>query len=310
MDLGNSSSWKICQVLDSKSPYPIGTESWPREFYIGDVILMLINVILAASTISLNSITILAYWKSTQLRKKSSYFLIMLLSITDLWTGMLGNAGSVLKAVRILEGDVDCLLFMLLRLVSYSFAGMSLMTSFLLNAERYLSIVHPFFHRRAVTKSNLCLAAAILWCVAILTVNSRVVVNRAATLLTSTFILSIVAVCVYFYLAIFLANRRACKKCGRSTSEDRNSAGKIAKIQDMKLARSCTIVVASAIVCFVPFAVSDPVVSHSYLKYFLRNAACTLAFSSATLNSLVFFWQNRVLRNEARRALTASNTPG
>ena len=302
MDLNNHSSWTVCKVLNSKLRYPIEVESWPKVFYISYVIFIIFNLVFAVLTISLNSVTILAYWKSMQLRKRSSYFLIMLLSITDLATGMFGNVGSVIKAEKIMKKDIDCLFFTLLQLISFTVAAMSVMTSFLLNAERYLSIVHPFFHRRAVTKSKLFITAVVLWCIVILVVNSQIAMNQITAFFSSAAILLIIVACVYFYVAIFWAKQKAGKKC--RSSEDKNPAGKITQAQDMKLAKSCTIVIACAIICFVPFAVTNPVITHSYVKYSLRDVANTLAFASATFNSLVFFWQNRSLRNEAKKALT------
>jgi uncharacterized membrane protein len=224
----------------------------------------------------------------------------MLLSITDFATGLFGNAGfMIVMAIKVLKQDPDCLMFTLLELLAFCVTAMSFMTSFLLNAERYLGIVHPFFHRRIVTKSKLLVTAVILWCIAIFGVNSRIVFNRITKFLSSIVVLLIVIACIYFYVAIYVANLKARK---RSRSEEvNNRAGKIA--QDIKLAKSCTIVIACTIVCLVPFAATNPIVTHNYLKYSLRNWACTLAFSSASLNSLVFFWRNPALRNEARKVL-------
>ena len=48
----------------------------------------LINILIMVSSTILNATTVLAYWKSSQLRNKTSYFLIMLLSTSDLGTSM------------------------------------------------------------------------------------------------------------------------------------------------------------------------------------------------------------------------------
>ena len=301
MDLNNTTSWKFCEVFNSKSRHPIDGKFSPKAFYINYIIIIVFNIILAVLTISLNLVTILAYWKSAHLRRKSSYFLIMLLSITDFATGLFGNAGfMIVMAIKVLKQDPDCLMFTLLELLAFCVTAMSFMTSFLLNAERYLGIVHPFFHRRIVTKSKLLVTAVILWSgIPIFVVTSRIVFNRITKFLSSIVVLLIVIACIYFYVAIYVANQKARK---RSRAEEvNNRAGKIA--QDIKLAKSCTIVIACTIVCFVPFAATNPIVTRNYLKYSLRNWACTLAFASASLNSLVFFWWNPALRNEARKVL-------
>ncbi|CAB3986613.1 Hypothetical predicted protein [Paramuricea clavata] len=63
----------------------------------------------------------------------------MLLSITDFATGLFGNAGfMIVRAIKVLKQDPDCLMFTLLEVLAFCVTAMSFITSFLLNAERYL----------------------------------------------------------------------------------------------------------------------------------------------------------------------------
>ena len=57
-----------------------------KGYYINHVICFEFNILIMVSSTVLNTTTVLAYWKSSQLRKKTSYFLIMLLSFSDLGT--------------------------------------------------------------------------------------------------------------------------------------------------------------------------------------------------------------------------------
>ena len=59
-----------------------------KGYYINHVICFEFNILIMVSSTILNTTTVLAYLKSSQLRKKTSYFLIMLLSTSDLGTSM------------------------------------------------------------------------------------------------------------------------------------------------------------------------------------------------------------------------------
>ena len=71
----------------------------------------------------------------------------------------------------------------------------------------------------------------------------------------------------------------------------------------MKLAKSCSIIIACTVVYFVPFAVTYPFVPENLVINSLKDWACVLSFSASFFNSLVFFLQNPVLKNEAKKVL-------
>lgn len=113
------------------------------------------NIVLTISAIFLNSLSIIVYWKSSQLRRKKSYFLIMVLSVNDLLVGIFGNAFHATALVLHLNGEPECNMYILYDLLAFPTAAMSFSTLFTLNIERYLSIVHPIYHRAKVTKGKL-----------------------------------------------------------------------------------------------------------------------------------------------------------
>ena len=225
----------------------------------------------------------------------------MLLSITDFATGLVGNSGYVVFVIQILKEELTCLTFVICDLLVFCVAGMSLATSFLLNAERYLSIVHPFLHRCKVTKYKLLLAVAFLWSIAISVILSPILFGSNSRVGSSATLTLVIIACIYFYAAIYFAKQRARKKF---RSEERTSRTEtVAQIQEMKLAKSCSIVIACTVVCFVPFAVTYPLVPENLVIYSLKDWACVLSLSASFFNSLVFFWNNPVLKNEAKKVL-------
>lgn len=299
----NSSLWQICSFHQRKFQLPLGFPS--KAYYINYVITCIVNILLTISTVSLNTVTILAYWRSKELRKKTSYFLIMLLSFVDLATGLLGNTCFVLLSIKILMNDPDCRVYIFLENISLSLAGMSFMTLLLLNVDRYICIVHPIYHRNKVTKFKLFISAVVLWSCAVASTLLRLFLNKVGRTLTSIVISVTFIAFIYIYATIFRTSRKV-----RRTSE-RNTTDSIASnAQDLKVAKSCAIVVGCTFLCVIPFSVTNALAPFTFLTFSLAYWSCTLGLSSSTLNSLIFFWRNPALRTEAKLLLRAVYTSG
>ena len=109
----NTSSFfsRPCSISGVELPIYTFTSLPSKGYYINFVICCLVNALLTCSTITLNSLTVLAYWKSSQLRKKTCYFLVMLLSLSDLAVGVLSNSiFTAYLAVETLAGHSGCFL--------------------------------------------------------------------------------------------------------------------------------------------------------------------------------------------------------
>lgn len=291
-------SWVICVFLDAEFHHPIRFAS--KVYYINHIVACVVNIIIIISTVLLNTGTIIAYWKSTQLRKKMSYFLVMLQSCADLTNGLFGNAGFVLMLVKDILHDSDCKANITVDLTSSCFVALSFVTLILLNIERYLTIVHPFYARNKVTKSRLLLAAVVLWSLAFaVTVPCKMFSQTISDYLSGITILVVIMASVYFYTAIYFASRRTAHGC-RSEQEMRSEAR---KAQDIKLAKSCAIVVGCTFLCYTPYAIFCLPIFRSNVRWLVLYWAVTLGCASSSLNSLIFFWRNPVLRKEARNIL-------
>jgi hypothetical protein len=294
----NSSS-KILQVCPLHNAQYVSAFTLPSQtYYINYVVGTIFNTLFILTGIILNSVTILAYWRSARLRSKSSYFLIMLLSAFDLTTAIVGHLFFVLSMALTLNGNPNCTICISHNILTFSTVGMSLATLFVLNVERYLCIVHPFFHRTKITKMRLLSVAAMFWLYAcLLTFSYPILGNNVARLITSstTFLVVVFTVCIY--ISICCAVRRSAS----NTSE--GNGNQVKKLQNLKMAKSCAIVVASTVMCFLPFAIIQFLEMSIFKIMFMHMWATTLTLLSASLNSLVFFWRNSVLREEAKAVL-------
>jgi hypothetical protein len=84
-------------------------------YFINLIFIFAVNVFFFFSGICLNSLVILSFWRSVQLRKKSCYFMIMVLSCCDLLSVLTNNSLMAVVAMlwltRKVGGNVNGLIF-------------------------------------------------------------------------------------------------------------------------------------------------------------------------------------------------------
>ena len=77
------------------------------SYFINLIFILILNVLFFVSGICLNSVVILSFWRSTQLRKKSCYLMIMVLSCSDLLVCLTSNPLVALTTMLALTGKLD-----------------------------------------------------------------------------------------------------------------------------------------------------------------------------------------------------------
>ena len=294
--------WEICYFHTDEIRMVTGFPS--NGYYINYIVGLIVNIFLTISTIFLNSVTILAYMKSASLKSKKSHFLIMLLSVNDLMVGLFGNGSFVLVLVTIISGYPKCKIYILFEFASFYPCAMSIMTLFGLNIERYLSVLQPIYHHTKVTKSKLLRMAVGFWLL-ITTVRSfYIVFGKVMNMLFSVVLVSIAFSTLYIYASIYFAIRRRVPDMQTTeATEVRGSTGRTNQtyqIQNIKMTKCCVIVVGLTFLCNVPYAVTISLPTSDMLSL-LGLWSITSVLSASSLNSLVFFWNNPVLRKEAKK---------
>ena len=132
--------------------------------FINLIFIFAVNVFFFFSGICLNSLVILSFWRSVQLRKKLCYFMIMVLSCCDLLAVLIGCPLVALFTMSWLTGklDVNARWAHITSTSTSSFLTFSLFALLVMNFDRYLATSYPIFHRTSVTKGRLLTLLAIL----------------------------------------------------------------------------------------------------------------------------------------------------
>ena len=253
----------------------------------------------------LNTLVIITILKSTQLRKKLCYFMIMVLSCCDFTTVFLGMITVSLSLTFWLTEN-----YVLLAMIETYDAlteklacSISMLVLLVMSIERYLGVYYPLFHRTSVTRRRLLTLLGILTIFAllllILSLNEMVISYPVASSIFS-----------FIYISpFFFFNYKVFKISRKFRRRNVPSLDKTIKLSNLQNVSSCLLAVA----CFVFFSI----------PYFLYLLFSTVEGSTAnsrrwsymwvgtifrmncTFNCLIFFWKNKVLRVEGRKVMQA-----
>ena len=275
-----------------------------QSYFINLIFIFSVNILFFFSGLFLNSLVIVSFWRSTQLRKKLCYFMTMTLSCCDLLVVLTNHPLTALIAMLWLTGKLDgypSWVDISLK-VTAIFVGFSLLSLLVMNFDRYLATYYPIFHRTSVTKRKLLTLLVILF-----------IIQLALTLMaTNDFIFSYQVVVLIFVSILFppiLFVNYKLFTVARKSRRNNGISPEMKKTFSLKNISCCLL----AIACFVVLTV--PTFVYSGLRITTKNSSTlddahiaalwsiTIASMNSTFNCLIFYWKNKILRAEGIKLL-------
>ena len=274
--------------------------------------LCIVNGAFAVAGIFLNTLVILSFLKSAQLRRKICYFLILVLACSDL---------IVVSIIHPLLAFFTVLWFTRNSIVPFifdPFFGFSMFTLLTMNLERYWAVKHPYFHQRSITKRRLLGLLLVFWSF-VLTVSilshQKVVPGEIPGLTILGVIFLLILYINYQMLATVHAIRQNdalampyhASEAQTLGSETENHGRPVTV--DLKNTSTCFL----AIVCF--FVCSLPVLVHNGIWYARKESfteearmpfllwAQTFLSMNSTFNCVIFFYKTSALWREGKKLL-------
>ena len=232
-----------------------------RHFVLNQTVYCVIIGVLIIPTVLLNSILILIIWKSSHLKAKVCYFLILIQSIFDIAVGVISVPAYIALAALELRGIATCVHSVVLLPLAYVPATTSFMTLFFITFERYLSVLHPVVHRSYVTKNRMliCAICAPICCVLTSPVLA-IISQKLCDVINAVITLFALAFNTFAYTKIYFAAKKlhfSNDGIGDHSTEhsSSNMEKKRKSLRERSLAKSCALVVLISYFCYVPFAV-------------------------------------------------------
>ena len=274
-------------------------------YFINLVFIFAVNVFFFFSGICLNSLVILSFWRSIQLRKKLCYFMIMVLSCCDLLAVLINNPSMALISMSWLTGKLDGNARWAHISISSTiiFLVFSLFALLVMNFDRYLATSYRIFHRTSVTKGRLLTLLAILIIfeitLTVMTVNDFVISYQVHGVI---FCLLLIPPMLFINYKLFLVVRKSRKN--KRISPDMKKPFSLKNISSCLLVVACLVVISIPVFVYIGLRTNSP-----KTKETLDNAnlawmwTITISLMNCTFNCLIFYWKNKVLRTEGLKVL-------
>ena len=276
------------------------------------ILLCSVNAFFMIAGVFLNSVVIISLMRSSQLRRNLGYFMILVLSCFDLAVVTFSHPALLLwiilwsvKTHYQGENAIDNWV----SIVGYNMAGFSMSALLTMSVERYLALKYPFFHHTAVTKRRLLLFQAFLM-VMIVSVSPLQYLhwNTFGNALTIVFISLLMFLFIYLnYNMLFIAKSKS--KMESSLKTQGNEESKRRKL-NFKNISTCSVAIGCFFICALPPIIysililftTDTFTSKQGMKIF-KFCAITFFIINSTLNCLIFFWKNSILRREGMKTI-------
>ena len=271
-------------------------------YFVNLIFILLVNILFFVSGICLNSLVIVSFWRSVQLRKKLCYFTIMVLSCCDLLVVLTTHTFIALVTMLWLTEKITVYpgWLMICHQLSQTFLGFSLVALLVLSVDRYLATHYPIFHRTSVTKGKLLtlftFLVIILIALLVMTINNLVIPGALISLI--------------FYIPPMLFINYKLFKVARKSPKNNGISSEMKKSFSIKKISSCLLVVACLSLMSIPSFVFIVLRQNSKeTRFTLDDAqiaglwAGTVASMNSTFNCSIFYWKNKTLRVEGMKVI-------
>ena len=188
----------------------------------------LLSIIIVITTIVLNSLMVLTFWRTSRLRENTSLYLVMILSLVDAVSGVFCFPTLTISLIYSLMQSTDCWIYDVKSKLFRPTFVLSLSVVASISVERYFGVVHPLIHRSKISKSYHSKHLLFIWlCCGILSFPAYFNNNPLqvfGTISTSFLVTIILSTYTRIAIAIILSTRRQEKLIDEHpNSEDSNN---------------------------------------------------------------------------------------
>ncbi|XP_028418874.1 somatostatin receptor type 2-like [Dendronephthya gigantea] len=273
--------------------------------YLNLIFLFVVNICFFLSGICLNSLVIISFWRSAQLRKKLCYFMIMVLSCCDLFSAFTNHSFVAYIVIFWLTGnrnDIGVSWTNNVEALTAVFLGPSILALLVMNFDRYLATYHPIFHRTSVTKGKLLTLFAILLfllLVLILVTLNSVIPLHVAVL---TFFITFAPPMLFMNYKLFIIAKKS--RAHRRISPDRRNTSSLKDISSCLLAVACFVALSTPVFVYCGLSMNSKMKMNTFDGAQLPGKwARTIGSMNATFNCLIFYWKDKILRTEGMKVI-------
>ena len=251
--------------------------------------------------IFLDSVVIISLRRSSQLRKKLCYFMILVLSCFDLAVVVVTHPFLIVSTIYFSLEEIGTIRETIRMIIFLNLYGLSVIALFTLNVERFLAIMCPFFHQASVTKGRLVCFEALLMAILVGLSSTYFIRKSIVHIIIAGFISSLLFLFVYsnYKLFVIAKEKRENETVDLFTTETSNVEENVKKrILNRKNISTCSLAVCCFFFCSVPqiayfaFRLASDASLYDKQVFPFQLWSSTFASMNSTFNCLIFFWRN------------------
>ena len=270
------------------------------------IALVFLNIFFV-STVILNAVAVMTIWKSRILKQKTCNFTVLIQSAVDLLNGASLTPLFIAVLAKEISGHPSCILTYIMKKLGALTTLYSLTALSTMNFDRFMAILFPLVHRAKVTKEKLMkyvISVSIVQTTFLSLIFtpycqiSRVIIGTNAVLFVTFTVVVYASICVFT-----ISKKKIDYRAENAAAEERKKGIKFSK--ELKTAKSCFLVVVCNVICCLPLTIvtSFNTVEFNFNLIFARRCLGVLLVLNSTLNSVIFFWRNKELRDEGKRLI-------
>ena len=275
------------------------------------------SIIITLTTIMLNLLTLLTFWRTPRLQKNILLYLVMILSMVDGGTGILCYPLHAARVIYELMETSNCwLVYFQSNLFKLS-SILSLSIVSAISIERYFGVIHPLIHRTQVTKKKLLLVLVFIWSISTISFIAALFINKPLNYLIATTLLLLILLTTYAYTRIGFAvilfkirrerilNTNIGQEERSSENVNKNRKEKLNILRQLKMSKSSFLIALCYLCCYMPTLIFATVKANVSITLRVLASPWFLLFVmlNSCLNSVIFFWRNASLRKETMNVL-------
>ena len=272
-------------------------------------VMFAVNIILIIPTVLLNGTSVIAILKCSKLNTKVYFSLVLVQSIIDLTVGLLGVPMFIVIVASELFGSVNCLASVVAQKIMLLPSLFAVGTLTALTFERYMGLIHRFSYEAKVTREKM-LTFILLFLISISSAASLETGEDLYFIVGTAVIIIFIVFSSVAYTRMFLAVRKLSRvQIMPNNIQEESRTATLSKreqfLRDVKLLKTCFLVLLCFLLCYLPAAVYVVFKGHfdNYDKLVLQQCITTMAMMNSTFNSLIFVWGKPLLRKEIVKIL-------
>lgn len=258
------------------------------------------------TAVSCNTLFILAFARTREIRTYANLFLVSL-SCTDLLVGSIVEPLYIARQSLALSGTDDCGVWIAYLTMALFCTGASFLNLTLISCERYVAIFSPLNYMRLVTKPRVLSVIGGVWLawVTLTSVRFAGIPNRIIYLICFAVIGSCYAITAFVYFFIFREARRHHRRIVSEQQHYDPLAPSVAR--ETKLAKTMAYIFGALLICYTPGMVILLIRTikgdSPQLLYIFYPWAENLIFLNSSLNPMIYCWRNREIRRAVFRVI-------